>query len=135
MLPSRNADGSCSSDTPSLCKPTKMRSFTGEFSILLFLTLGVCPHTQQVSSDGRAADRDAMPHSLHQHLTNFLRVFARDYAFIHFFISKVATCGHVTIVGHYSTGSVGWCLMSHGCHPTGRDPSRSVGRSGSFGDH
>ena len=60
-----------------------LRSFTWEFSILRFLTLGVCPHTQQVSLDRRAADRDAMPHSLHQHSTNFLRVYARDYAFIH----------------------------------------------------
>ena len=90
-LPSRNVDGSCSSDTPSLCKPTKMRLFPGEFSILLFFTLGVCPHTQQVSSDERAADRDAMPHSSHPHSTNCLRVYARDYAFIHRWLRLLGT--------------------------------------------
>ena len=68
---------SCSSDMPSLCKPIKMRLFTGGFSTLLFLTLGVCPHTQQVSFDGRAADRNAMPHSSHQRSMNFLRVCVR----------------------------------------------------------
>ena len=33
----------------------------------LFSTVGLCPHTQQVSSDGRAVDRDDIPpHSSHQ---------------------------------------------------------------------
>ena len=74
--PLRNVDGSCSSDAPSLCKPTKMCLFTGDFSALLFLMLGVYPHTQQVSFDKRAADRNALPHSLDQCSTNFSRVYA-----------------------------------------------------------
>ena len=49
----------------------------------LFLTVGPCPHTLQISYDGRAVDRDDI-HPYPFFASAFrVRVYARDYAIIH----------------------------------------------------
>ena len=63
-----------------------------EGSWKLFLTIGLCPHTLQVSYDGRAVDRDNTPpppaYSSHQFR---VRVYARDYAIIHRWLRLLGT--------------------------------------------
>ena len=54
-----------------------------EGSWKLFLTIGLCPHTLQVSYDGRAVDRDDISSPAHSSHQFRVRVYARDYAIIH----------------------------------------------------
>ena len=54
-----------------------------EGSWKLFLTVGLCPHTLQVSYDGRAVDRDDIPPRPFFAPAFCVRVHARDYAIIH----------------------------------------------------
>ena len=54
-----------------------------EGSWKLFLTIGLCLHTLQVSYDGRAVDRDDIPPPAHSSHQFRVRVYARDYAIIH----------------------------------------------------